>query len=142
MVPVKNRVRFVETDLMGVVHHSNYFCWFEMGRVEYMRQAGVLITDLLAAGIVFPISDVSCKYRASAKFDDNITIETTLVDLSKVKMIFNYRVVRPEDGTLLATGSTKNAFSDVNGKIVRLPAQYFDLLQAALLKEQIGPADE
>ncbi|MBP2655989.1 MAG: ybgC [Firmicutes bacterium] len=138
MVPVRTRVRFVETDVMGVVHHSNYFHWFEMGRVEYMRQAGVLLPELMAEGILFPISDVSCQYRASAKFDDWVIIETTLVDLSKVKMIFNYRVVREDDGVLLATGSTKNAFADANGKVVRLPIQYFERLKAKFSDETVG----
>jgi len=87
MVTVKDKVRFVETDMMGVVHHSNFFRWFEMGRVEYLRQAGVYLLELMAAGILFPISDVSCKYRASARFDDCIAIEASLVALSKVKMV-------------------------------------------------------
>jgi acyl-CoA thioester hydrolase len=143
MVPVKVRVRFVETDVMGVVHHSNYFHWFEMGRVEYMRQAGVLLPEMMAEGILFPISDVSCHYRASAKFDDWIVIETTLVDLSKVKMVFNYRVLRQDDEILLATGSTKNAFADANGKIVRLPEKYFERLKAEFSAETAdGQRDE
>ncbi|MBP2646111.1 MAG: ybgC [Firmicutes bacterium] len=135
MVSVKDRVRFVETDMMGVVHHSNYFRWFEMGRVAYMRQANVLLLDLMAEGILFPIVDVSCQYRSSAKFDDNIIIETTLSELSKVKMVFTYKVIR-EDGVLLATGSTKNAFADANGKVLRLPDTYFDRLQAVFQKDK------
>lgn len=135
MVIVRDRVRFVETDMMGVVHHANYLRWFEMGRVAYLREAGVLLLDLMAAGIVFPITDVSCSYRASARFDDVLAIETTMEELSKVKMVFSYRVVREADGTLLATGRTKNAFTDEAGKVVRLPAEYFDRLQAMFAGE-------
>lgn len=62
MITVQEKVRFVETDLMGVVHHSNYFRWFEMGRVEYLRQAGVFLTELMADGIVFPITHVDCQF--------------------------------------------------------------------------------
>ena len=87
---VREKVRFVETDMMGVVHHANYFRWFEMGRVEYLRQVGILLTELLADGIVFPITDVDCHYQASAKFDDYILIETTLEKISPVKMVFTY----------------------------------------------------
>lgn len=126
---VREKVRFVETDMMGVVHHSNYFRWFEMGRVEYLRKAGVLLKEILADGIIFPITDVDCHYRASAKFDDYILVETTLEKISPVKMIFTYRVVKEVDGTLLATGRTQNVFTDYDGKIIRLPQTYYDKLQ-------------
>ncbi|MBP2644030.1 MAG: putative eSPTERase [Firmicutes bacterium] len=128
MITVREKVRFVETDMMGVVHHSNYFRWFEMARVEYLRQVGVLLTDMMAEDIVFPITDVDCKYRASAKFDDYILIEAVLAKVSKVKMIFTYRVLREADGLLLATGSTQNAFTNKQGKIIRLPDKYFEKL--------------
>lgn len=129
MITVEEKVRFVETDMMGVVHHSNYFRWFEMGRVEYLRQAGVFLTELMADGIVFPITHVDCQYRASAKFDDIILIEIILEEVSPVKMVFTYKVVRKEDGVLLATGSTQNVFTDQSGKIVRLSGKYYDKLK-------------
>ena len=129
MITVEEKVRFVETDLMGVVHHSNYFRWFEMGRVEYLRRAGVLLTELMAEGIVFPITHVDCQYRASAKFDDIILIEVILEDVSPVKMVFTYKVIRKEDGVLLATGNTQNVFTDQNGKIVRLAGKYYEKLK-------------
>lgn len=128
MITVREKVRFVETDMMGVVHHSNYFRWFEMARVEYLRHFGVLLTDMMAEDIVFPITDVDCKYRASAKFDDYILIEAVLAKVSKVKMLFTYRVLREADGLLLATGSTQNAFTNKQGKIIRLPDKYFEKL--------------
>ena len=129
MNTVREKVRFVETDMMGVVHHANYFRWFEMGRVEYLRQAGILLTELLADGVIFPITDVDCHYQASAKFDDIILIETTLEKISPVKMIFTSRVVREVDGILLATGRTQNVFTDHDGKIIRLSTKYYDKLQ-------------
>lgn len=129
MITVREKVRFVETDMMGVVHHSNYFRWFEMGRVEYLRQAGVLLTELMADGIVFPITHVDCQYKASAKFDDYVLIETTLAEVSPVKMLFTYKVIKDADGLLLATGSTQNVFTDNNGKIIRLSSKYYTKLQ-------------
>lgn len=128
MNTVREKVRFVETDMMGVVHHANYFRWFEMGRVEYLRQAGILLKELLADGIIFPITDVDCHYQASAKFDDYILIETTLEKISPVKMVFTYRVLREADGLLLATGRTQNVFTDHTGKIIRLSSKYCDKL--------------
>lgn len=130
MITVQEKVRFVETDMMGVVHHSNYFRWFEMGRVEYLRQAGVFLTDLMADGFIFPITHVECQYKASAKFDDYILIETTLETLSPVKMAFTYKVIRQSDEVLLATGSTQSVFTNYNGKITRLPSKYYEKLQA------------
>ncbi len=132
MITVREKVRFVETDMMGVVHHSNYFRWFEMARVEYLRQAGVLLNDLMAEDIVFPITDVDCKYRQSARFDDYILIEAVLAEISKVKMVFTYRVLREHDGALLATGRTQNAFTNRQGKIVRLPDSYFKKMSSPL----------
>ena len=135
MIAVKDRVRFAETDMMGVVHHANYFRWFEMGRVEYLKQAGIYLLDMMADGILFPISDVSCQYKASAKFDDELSVETTLAELSRVKMVFTYRVIRLSDGQLLATGRTQNAFTDANGRVSRLSAEYFDRLKALFAAE-------
>ena len=128
MVTVHDKVRFVETDMMGVVHHSNYFRWFEMGRVEYLKQADVYLLEMMADGIVFPITDVSCQYRASARFDDEILIETTIVELSKAKMVFTYEIRRTKDGLLLASGRTQNVFTDNDGKIIRLTPKYYDKL--------------
>ena len=132
MIIVKDKVRFVETDLMGVVHHSNYFRWFEMGRVEYLRNIGILLNDLLANDVVFPITDVTCKYRSSARFDDIILIQTTLKAVSKVKMVFTYEVVKEAGQILLATGETQNVFTDGQGKIIRLPDHYYQPLVESL----------
>ena len=129
MITVREKVRFVETDMMGVVHHANYFRWFETGRVEYLRQAGILLTELMADGIVFPITHVDCQYKASAKFDDYILIEATLKDVSPAKMVFTYKVIKEVDGVLLATGCTQNVFTNTKGKIIRLSSKYYDKLQ-------------
>jgi acyl-CoA thioester hydrolase len=123
-------VRFVETDMMGVVHHSNHFRWFEMARVEYLRQAGVLLLDLMAEDIVFPITDVSCQYKASARFDDWLLIQAKLIDLSRAKMVFDYEVLRESDKVLLAKGRTQNVFTDGSGRILRLPPKYYSPLHA------------
>ncbi|MHC1760579.1 MAG: acyl-CoA thioesterase [Negativicutes bacterium] len=140
MVAVKDRVRFVETDLMGVVHHSNYLRWFEMARVEYLRTANVLLPDLIAAGILFPITDVQCKYRQSAYFDEMIRVEARLVDFSRAKLCFSYRVLRETDNILLAEGTTQNVFTDDKGRIIRLPQLYFDRIEAVRQAENGGVA--
>lgn len=113
---------------MGVVHHANYLRWFEMGRVAYLKEADVYLNPLMEEGIVFPITDVSCKYRASGRFDDEIAIETTAEQITPVKMVFTYVVRRIEDGAVMATGRTQNVFTNKSGKIIRLPARYYEKL--------------
>ena len=109
MIAIKDRVRFVETDLMGVVHHSNYLRWFEMARVEYLRRANVMLPELIAAGILFPNTDVQCKY---------------------ICLLYTSRRLRDADNLLLAEGSTQNVFTGNNGRIARLPQLYHDRIQA------------
>ena len=140
MIAIKDRVRFVETDLMGVVHHSNYLRWFEMARVEYLRRANVMLPELIAAGILFPITDVQCKYIQSAHFDEIIRVEAELVDFSRAKLRFDYRVLRDEDNLLLAEGSTQNVFTGTNGRIARLPQLYHDRIQAVRQAKDGGVA--
>ena len=124
---VAHKVNFYDTDAMAVVHHSNYIRWFEIGRVEFLRQAGITLTELMDDGYVFPITEVSAKYMNSGYFDDELIIETTPVALTKAKMAFSYRVLRACDDTVLVTGFTQNVFtSRATGKITRLPDKYYD----------------
>ena len=130
---VAHKVNFYDTDAMAVVHHSNYIRWFEIGRVEFLRQAGITLTELMDDGYVFPITEVSAKYMNSGYFDDELIIETTPVALTKAKMAFTYRVLRAADDTVLVTGFTQNVFtSRATGKITRLPDKYYDKLKVML----------
>jgi len=138
MIAISDRVRFVETDLMGVVHHANYLRWFEMGRVAYLRAAGVELNELMAAGYVFPITEVQCKYKNSAKFDDEFEIQTTMTDFSKAKMAFSYAVVRKNDGLVLAVGKTQNVFTNMAGKITRLTDEYYNKIDSLYGQERSG----
>lgn len=137
MVIVREKVCFVDTDMMGVVHHAKYFRWLEMGRVEYLRQSGLSLWDLMNDGFLFPITDVRCKYKAPARFDDIILIETKMEDVSKAKMVFSYHVLREKDRQLLIIGHSQSAFTDMHGKIVRLPDKYYQKLLAGS-KEDIA----
>lgn len=128
---LKVKVNFFDTDAMAVVHHANYLRWFEMGRVELLREAGITLNALIEDGIVFPITEVTCNYRSSAKFDDIVVIETTPAALTPVKMAFDYRVVRDADGEVLAQGYTQNVFTSLKtGKITKLPQKYYEKLKA------------
>lgn len=135
MVVVKERVRFVDTDMMGVVHHSNYFRWFEIARVEYLNQAGVRLLELLDKGYNVPVSDVRCSYKESAKYDDELAIYAKMLELNRAKMVFSYQVRRVHDNALLAEGVTRNVFTNKEGKIRRLPDEYYNLLKGFCEKE-------
>ena len=139
MIQVREKVRFVETDLMGVVHHSNYLRWFEMARVEYLREADILLLDLIRNGIVFPITKVECKYISSAYFDDWLIIEVVMIECHKAKMEFAYRITREADHIVLAEGYTQNLFTTSEGKVTRLPDEYFEKLKHIKIKENQIP---
>ena len=138
MIAIRDRVRFVETDMMGVVHHANYLRWFEMGRVAYLRAAGVDLNELLADGIVFPITDVQVKYKKSCTFDDEFEVQTTLVELIPVKMDFRYQVINLKNNAILVEGYTRNLFTNMDGKITKINQSYFKKLNDLYTSEKIG----
>lgn len=129
-VTASHRVHFYETDQMGVVHHANYFRWFEIGRVEFLRSIGVTLGELIDDGILFPITEIDAKFHSPARYDDLITIETVPVELTKVKLVFDYKISRSDQ--LLVTGHSLNVFTDLeSGKIIRVPDKYYEkFLQA------------
>lgn len=138
VIEIKDRVRFVETDMMGVVHHSNYLRWFEMGRVAYLRAAGVELLDLIENGFLFPITEVTCKYKNSARFDDELVIRATMAEFTKAKMTFAYEIVRAADEVVLAVGKTTNAFTNLEGKVTRLTHKYYDRIAALYEQDMKG----
>lgn len=135
-VTAKIRVNFYDTDAMAVVHHANYIRWFEIGRVEYLRSIGITLNDLMEDGFVFPITDVAAKFHSPGYYDDDLLIETTATELNKIKMAFDYKVIREKDKKLLVTGHTQNVYtSRKTGKITRLTEKYYTKLEEAMKKE-------
>ena len=129
-IKIQYKVHFFDTDTMGVVHHSNYIRWFEIGRVEYLRSIGIDLNDMMLDGILFPITKVEAQYHSPAYFDDLLEIETTAVALTKAKMEFEYKVFRNGDDKVLVTGFTQNVFTNKEtGKITRLPDKYYNLMK-------------
>ncbi|PRR77915.1 Acyl-CoA thioester hydrolase YbgC [Clostridium liquoris] len=123
----KLKVRYVETDKMGIVHHSNYYAWFEVGRGEFILESGMSYRELEENGIMMPLRETYCKYIKGAKYEDNIIIETFIKELTPVKVIFNYNVIREEDGKLLAKGATTQVFVNNDFKIINLKRKYPDI---------------
>ncbi len=130
MIVIKERVRFIDTDMMGVVHHANYFQWFEVARVVYLRAAGLSLLEMMDNDCLFPISDVRCSYKEPARFDDSLEITARMLELTRAKMIFSYQVRREKDKALLAEGFTVNVFTNDKGQVTRLPMQFYQPLKA------------
>lgn len=136
MVTIRDKVRFVETDMMGVVHHANYLRWFEMGRVAYLRSCGIALGELMEEDIIFPITKVEVSYKNSCTFDDEFEVQTVMSGFNKAKMDFSYKVIRMRDGAVAVEGHTRNVFTDREGRIVRLAPKWFDKIKAVFDAEQ------
>jgi acyl-CoA thioester hydrolase len=130
------RVIYGDTDQMGVVYYANYLRWFERGRSEFLRQIGLPYATIEAAGLHFPVAEVTCRYAQSARYDDVIDIATTLVDLSRVYLVFDYQISRQADQLSLATGSTKHACIDHEGQVKRIPKMLLDAVEVATRNSQ------
>jgi acyl-CoA thioester hydrolase len=122
------RVRYAETDQMGVVYYANYFVWFEVGRTDLLRSAGWSYRAMETDGFSLPVIDAQCTYLESARYDDEIEVRTSGALLSPVRVQFTYQVVRPSDRVTLATGTTIHAALGRTGRPCRLPARVQELL--------------
>ncbi len=119
------RVRFAETDQMGVVYHSNYLIWMEVGRVELCRFLGIRYRDMEAQdGVLLTVAEATCRYLSPALYDDEVDIETWIETAHPRMVVFAYEMKRVDDGTVLAKGQTKHIFCGKDLKPARLPAKY------------------
>src|SRR3954452_24899010 len=114
------RVRYAETDRMGLLHHANYIVYFEMGRTELLRQRGISYRDIEDSGHLLVVVEVGCKFKRPAYYDDLLTLRTTVERVTHVKIVHRYEVFR--DGPLLAEGLPPRACSDREGKPRAPPA--------------------
>ena len=121
------RVRYGETDQMGVVYHPNYLLYFETGRTELLRAAGSVYSELEKSGVFLVVTEASLVYRAAARYDEELEVITTVDQLGKATIGFSYRVLGPA-GTLLVEGRTVLASVDQAKSPVRLPKQITSLL--------------
>jgi acyl-CoA thioester hydrolase len=115
----RTRVRYGETDQMGVAYYGRYLDWFEMGRTELCRAYGKTYRDWEKEGIFLPVVEISCRYKSSLCYDDEIGIAARVKEITNVSVIFACRIVREADGKLAAEGWTRHAFVDASGKLLR-----------------------
>jgi len=128
------RVRYAETDQMGVVYHANYLVWFEIGRVDFIRQLGMDYKAMeREEGLGIAVVDVSARYRAPARYDDELVIETRLLAARGPIVRFGYRVVRDADRLVLCEGETMHVVVDRDMKRRPLPAKYAQRFAAVLI---------
>jgi len=121
------RVRYAETDRMGVVYYANYFVWFEIGRTDWLRETGQTYREMEAGGVQLPVIEAHCVYQRPARYDDDLEIRTAAVLLTPVRLRFDYAIVRGEDETL-AVGHTVHAALAANGRPCRLPGHVREML--------------
>ena len=126
---IEIRVRYGETDQMGVVYHGNYAQYFEIGRVEWLRKFGVSYKQMEEEGVMLPVISLSINYKKSARYDDLIKVKTQLVKLPSATIEFNYEITN-EQGEILTTGNTSLVFIDINrNRPTRCPQYLLDKLQ-------------
>jgi acyl-CoA thioester hydrolase len=129
------RVRYAETDQMGVVYHSNHLIWFEVGRVELMRQMGFSYRDMERDdGRFIAVAEVTCRYRAPVFYDDEIVIRTRLKTVRESIVVFGYELVRADSRALVAEGETTHIVTDSKMKVAALPEKYLTAFRAAMAK--------
>jgi acyl-CoA thioester hydrolase len=116
---IQIRVRYQETDGQGRLHHANYFTYFEMGRTELLREAGLSYREFEAAGLMLVVSEITCQYLAPASYDDVLTLRTTTAAARGARVTHDYHLLRGEE--LLATGRSVVACINRDGRATRLP---------------------
>lgn len=115
----RTRVRYGETDKMGIAYYGRYLDWFEMGRSDFCRSQGKSFAAWENEGILLPVVEAHCRYKSSLLYDDEIEIETSITKLTTVSVIFSCRVFHADTKKLAAEGYTKHAFTSTNGKLLR-----------------------
>jgi acyl-CoA thioester hydrolase len=124
------RVRFAETDMMGVVHHASYLAYLEEGRSEYTRQCGAPYAELQEMGYFLAVGEMTIRYHASATYDDLITVRTWLDDLRSRGVTFGYEVLDSANGRLLITASVRLICIDQDGQARCIPSEWVSRLAA------------
>ncbi len=128
VVDCEIRVRYAETDQMGIAYYANYLVWFEVGRSEFCRKRDFSYAELEKMGFKLVVTEAQCKYRNAVRYDDVVTIRTRLKDLNKRILTFGYEIIRKEDGEVAATGESRHLCVDASSKPKSLPTEFLKRL--------------
>ena len=129
---IEVRARYAETDQMGVVYHSHYLVWFEVGRTDYIRRLGMPYAELERQGTRLAVSEANLRYHAPARYDDLVRVETTLTEIRSRTLSFTYRIVLAETGVRLVSGATTLVSLDATGRPMALPPAFRSRLDVDL----------
>jgi acyl-CoA thioester hydrolase len=133
------RVRYAETDRMGVVYHANYLVWFEIGRTEFCRARGFAYRDMEEDDRAYlVVAESYCRYKAPARYDDELIVRTHIAELRRRSVRFGYEIVRVSDGVIIAEGETGHVVTDPSGRVISLPDSYRAALSAPPLANTHG----
>ena len=124
---VEFRVRYAETDQMGVVYHTNYLIWCEVGRTDFIRARGMSYADMERAGVGLAVSELSARFHSAARYDDMVRVRTTLAEVRSRGITFDYVITRVDTGERLVTARTALVSIDATGKPIALPRSVRDL---------------
>ena len=134
--PVKIRVIYADTDALGIVYHTNYIRWFEIGRTELLREAGILYKGMEASGFNLPLTQAYCHYHLPARYDDIVLLETDIQYIKRASIKFTYCIWGENRQNLLTEGYTVHACTDRNGKVLRIPATTADKINQFIRKSK------
>lgn len=136
-IDTRVRVRYAETDQMGVVYYANYFVWFEVGRSEFCRRQGIAYRDMERdAELYIIVAEARCRYKAPARYDDEILIRTRVTSCRKRVLVFGYEIHREASDELLAEGETVHVITDRQGRPRALPDKYREMFSASRQPER------
>jgi acyl-CoA thioester hydrolase len=140
------RVRYAETDRMGVVYHANYLVWFEIGRTEFCRSRGFAYKDMEENDRAYlVVAESYCRYKAPARYDDELIIRTHITELRRRSVRFGYEILRLSDGVVIAEGETGHVVTDPNNRVISMPESYRLALSSpplASINEDPADADD
>lgn len=125
-------VRYAETDKMGIVHHSNYAVWFEVGRTDFIKKMGIPYSKIEDMGSMLPLIELKCNFISAAKYEDEVIIKTSLKEYTFTRIVFSYEAFRKIDMKKLATGETMHVWTDCELKPVNLKKHAPELYQLIL----------
>lgn len=123
------RVRYAETDPWGIAHYSTHLIWFELARMEFLKESGYSFTEMGRDGVSFLMAEATCRYHAPARFDDLIVVKISVGEVRNRSFTFEYEVIKEETGELLATGRTVQVFTDLEGEVRPVPDKFRTLVE-------------
>jgi acyl-CoA thioester hydrolase len=137
-VDIPLTVRYAETDRMGIVHHSNYPVWFEVGRTEFIRQNGISYSEVEGQGILLPLLELKCKFISSSTYEDKIIVRTSIKSYTKIRLNFYYEVFKESDmNNPITTGETVHVWTNAGLKPINLQ-KYNEELYNIIVKNSAG----